>query len=194
MTTTTTTFTVTSQPGPLPPHPRPPLPHRRPLLPHHRYHPSHHRPPQPTGRDLADEFLSLHNTARRDANLPPLVWDTKLEQYAKQYAVQRGNTDCAELIHSHGPYGENIFWGGGPEWRPKDAVEQWMHEEKFYDPDANDCKDGQMCGHYTQIVWRDSCRLGCALQRCKNNDTFVVCSYDPPGNYVGEKPFLHYDN
>ncbi|CAH1441532.1 unnamed protein product [Lactuca virosa] len=47
----------------------------------------------------------------------------------------------------------------------------------------------KMCGHYTQVVWRNSVRLGCARVQCNNDAWFVTCNYDPPGNYVGEKPY-----
>lgn len=138
------------------------------------------------------EFLNLHNLARTHAHLPPYVWDLKLEQYARDYAAKR-SADCS-LTHSDGPYGENLFWGGGGEWTPKDAVKLWIKEHKYYDVKKNTCKPGKVCGHYTQIVWRDSTRLGCAFGQCKNGDTFGICSYDPPGNYIGELPFFHHEH
>lgn len=144
--------------------------------------------------NLAREFLKLHNTARGHAKLPPFYWDVKLEEYARQYASERANGDCADMVHSMGPYGENLFWGKGSSWKPRDAVKKWIKEHKFYDQESNACKHGRTCGHYTQVVWRDSTRLGCAVARCKNDDTFTVCSYDPPGNYLGERPYIHYDH
>lgn len=145
------------------------------------------------GNELAKEFLDLHNFARRHARLPPLVWDPKLEDYAKQYALKRKESgECSTLVHSMGPYGENLFWGRGSAWKPKDAVKKWVKEHRFYDADTNECRPGKMCGHYTQVVWRDTVGVGCAVEICPNNDTLTVCSYDPPGNYLGEKPSLHY--
>lgn len=41
------------------------------------------------------------------------------------------------------------------------------------------------CGHYTQVVWANTKRVGCAAAECRNGGTFVVCSYDPPGNMDG---------
>lgn len=152
--------------------------------------------PQPPNMDeIAKEFLDLHNFARRHARLPPFVWDVKLEEYARDYANQRANSgDCRTLVHSMGPYGENLFWGRGSNWKPKDAVKKWIKEHRFYDQDANTCRIGKVCGHYTQVVWRDTIRLGCAVAICPNDDTLTVCSYDPPGNYLGEKPSIHYDH
>jgi pathogenesis-related protein 1 len=39
------------------------------------------------------------------------------------------------------------------------------------------------------VVWRDSVRIGAAKVRCKNGGTFIVVNFDPPGNYVGQKPY-----
>lgn len=48
---------------------------------------------------------------------------------------------------------------------------------------------GDECLHYTQVVWRDSVYLGCAKVNCYNGGSFVICSYDPPGNYEGDRPY-----
>ncbi|RVW39746.1 Pathogenesis-related protein 1B [Vitis vinifera] len=69
------------------------------------------------------------------------------------------------------------------------VVESWAKEHKYYNKDTNQCTQGQMCGHYTQIVWRDSVRLGCARVNCLNGGMYAICSYDPPGNYINENPF-----
>ncbi|KAJ6759314.1 hypothetical protein OIU74_025899 [Salix koriyanagi] len=46
------------------------------------------------------------------------------------------------------------------------------------------------CGHYTQIVWRETKRIGCARVDCfGGRGVFMTCNYDPPGNYIGEKPY-----
>jgi pathogenesis-related protein 1 len=61
---------------------------------------------------------------------------------------------------------------------------------------SNGCSG--VCGHYTQIVWRSSQRLGCGVAVCTTGSpwgspspswTYVVCNYDPPGNYVGQRPY-----
>lgn len=61
---------------------------------------------------------------------------------------------CRSLRHSHGPYGENLFWGSGSDWTGQDAVTMWADEVKYYDYWENSCTSGQMCGHYTQVVAR----------------------------------------
>lgn len=56
------------------------------------------------------EFLTAHNLVRLHLREPPLKWDRRLTRYARRFASQR-IVDC-KMVHSFGPYGENIFWGG----------------------------------------------------------------------------------
>ncbi|XP_031500686.1 pathogenesis-related protein PR-1-like [Nymphaea colorata] len=142
----------------------------------------------PSYNDLASQFLIPQNQVRASVGEPPLVWDPTLAQYAAWYASQREG-DCA-LQHSGGPYGENIFWGAGTGWNPADAVNNWASEAPDYDYNSNSCVDGRMCGHYTQIVWSSTTRVGCAKVVCDGEvGVFMTCNYDPPGNYVGERPY-----
>ncbi|XVF55372.1 hypothetical protein PTKIN_Ptkin06aG0031800 [Pterospermum kingtungense] len=138
--------------------------------------------------NFAADFVSAHNMVRLAQGHEPLKWNYTLAYYAKQWAKKRVN-DC-KLIHSYGPYGENLFWGGKPDWTPHAVVKSWVEEKAFYDPNSNKCKDGEMCGHYTQVIWKNTASVGCARVRCNNNKgLYVICNYDPPGNYINEHPF-----
>ncbi|KAK1402041.1 pathogenesis-related protein 1-like [Heracleum sosnowskyi] len=126
------------------------------------------------------DFLDPHNAARGEVGVGPLEWDDTLANYASNYANQHSG-DCV-LQHSGGPYGENLYGGPGA----KDAVSAWVEEKQYYDHNSNTCAPGETCGHYTQVVWRKSVRLGCASIQCANDrGFFTTCNYDPPGNYVG---------
>jgi hypothetical protein len=42
--------------------------------------------------------------------------------------------------------------------------------------------------HYTQMIWRDTTALGCGEAIC-DKTLIVACNYDPPGNYIGRRPY-----
>jgi pathogenesis-related protein 1 len=68
-------------------------------------------------------------------------------------------------------------------------VSAWASEAAYYSYDTNTCTG--VCGHYTQIVWRSTARVGCAKQDCPSLAfrSTIVCNYAPGGNYVGQKPY-----
>lgn len=144
-------------------------------------------PPEMNGMTAA------HNAARASVSppatpaIPPLAWDGTIGAYAQAYA------DNCVWQHSGGPYGENIYATSGSV-APGDVVASWMSEEPDYDYAANSCS--AICGHYTQVVWRDTARLGCGVTNCASGAPwnggpfqFWVCDYDPPGNFNGQRPY-----
>jgi hypothetical protein len=48
--------------------------------------------------------------------------------------------------------------------------------------------DWHVVGHYTQMIWRGTTRIGCALASSRRWDV-LVCRYGPPGNFIGEMPY-----
>lgn len=94
-------------------------------------------------------------------------------------------------MHSDGPYGENLFWGSDIGFTVADAMEAWVEEREWYDYGRNLCLDGEECGHYTQAVeWAETVRIGCGSVVCRGaRGVFMVCSYWPAGNVIGERPY-----
>ena len=132
------------------------------------------------------DYLQAHNAARAAVGVGPMTWSPTLAAYAANYAGRL--TDCS-LVHSDGPYGENLFGGTG-DWTAREAVEDWVSERRYYDYPTKTCATGQDCGHYTQVVWRNSVQLGCARLRCTSeNAILIICSYSPRGNIIGEWPY-----
>ncbi|KAI7734179.1 hypothetical protein M8C21_031907 [Ambrosia artemisiifolia] len=133
------------------------------------------------------DYLNAHNAARSQVGVGNMVWNATVAGYAQRYANQRIG-DC-RLIHSSGPYGENLAWGTGA-FTGVSAVNLWVNERTSYNHGTNTCARGSVCGHYTQVVWRSSNQLGCARVQCANNGGwFVICSYYPRGNYIGQSPY-----
>ncbi len=155
-----------------------------------------------TGTSASDEEFSTvkgitseHNRVRalEGVNLPNLVWNSTVAAYSKSKVEYLANNGC-KLDHYAGPknpgYGENLFWGSGSSWTPAYATKSWYDEKVYYTYSTNTCATGKVCGHYTQVVWKNSTKLGCAMALCLNNGGMIYgCNYDPPGNYTGQKPY-----
>jgi uncharacterized protein YkwD len=134
------------------------------------------------------EIVDEHNVfrAKEHASLPPLVWNATLAKFSQQYAeTLKGN---CQQIHSSSPYGENLMEGTpGLTW--KITVDGWSEEKKNYHYDTDACDSGKMCGHYKAVVWKTTTSVGCGRIKCNSGDTIIMCSYWPPGNYDGVKPY-----
>ncbi|KAL6749588.1 CAP domain-containing protein [Haematococcus lacustris] len=175
-----------SPPPPLLPSPPPPKPARLPP-------PPRSPPPQPTSQlggptpsvDVT-AVLSRINELRARHGVPPLTWSTTLERYAQNWA------DNCYFEHSYGPYGETLGLGSITM-----VIEQWYDEICMY----NYARPGWMpaTGHFTQLIWARTRRIGCAVGYCPTGSTdargfhwngpVVACSWDPAGNGSGGAGF-----
>nr|QYF06691.1 pathogenesis-related protein 1d [Allium sativum] len=134
------------------------------------------------------DYVNAHNSVRGQVGVGPVSWDQNLAAYAQNYANQQRGGDC-HLVHSGGPYGENLFGGSGAAFTGLDAVNLWASEKQYYHYDSNTCDPGRVCGHYTQLVWANSVSIGCGRVTCNNGGIFIICSYNPRGNYIGQRPY-----
>ncbi len=146
------------------------------------------------------DMLDAHNAARRSvtpAATPPLedlTWDAKATRTARAYAAKCQFSHNAQ----RGSLGENLAAATPGALTTQGVVDSWMSEAADYDHASNTCASGKICGHYTQVVWRNTRALGCAVQECTQHSPFGdrfptwtlwVCNYAPPGNYVGQRPY-----
>ncbi|KAM9350278.1 uncharacterized protein ABDE67_007577 [Symphorus nematophorus] len=145
-------------------------------------------------------LVELHNHYRGQVSpsasaMLPLKWDPNLKVIAEGYA--------AKCIWNHNPdledTGENLFAGTGP-LDLREALEKWFLEHLHYDFQNNSCDEDKMCGHYTQMVWADTHRVGCAFHLCNTMEgldweraSFLVCNYYPAGNFEDERPYVEGD-
>ncbi|KAM8829623.1 uncharacterized protein ACB058_018165 [Synchiropus picturatus] len=142
-------------------------------------------------------LVELHNHYRGVVSpsasaMMPLKWDANLKLIAENYA--------AKCIWSHNPEledtGENLFAGTG-QLDLREAMEKWFLERLNYNYSNNSCEEDMLCGHYTQMVWADTHRVGCAFHLCNMMEglgwekvSFLVCNYYPAGNYEEERPYV----
>ncbi len=158
-------------------------------------------PGSPPPTQEAQAWLDAHNAVRHSpqppppAPLPDLTWSADAASVAQAWAA-----GCTYQHNANrGQRGENIAASAPPgHWQLADAVAAWASEAADYDYASNTCASGKVCGHYTQLVWASTLRVGCAHQLCTVNSPFGsqagswdfwVCDYEPPGNYVGQKPY-----
>jgi len=70
-----------------------------------------------------------------------------------------------------------------------DVVVEWARQALDYDYKTNTCAVNKDCENFKQVVWKDSQVLGCAAASCADMQQIWVCNYDPPGNFIGQKPY-----
>ncbi|KAB2602619.1 pathogenesis-related leaf protein 4-like [Pyrus ussuriensis x Pyrus communis] len=119
-------------------------------------------------QDSPDDYVKAHNAARAEVGVA---------------------TGGCELKHSGIGLGQNIAVSPDGNLSAAMAVEGWVREKVDYDYSTNACAPGKQCGHYTQVVWRDSGLVRCGKAECADGSSYVVCHYDPAGNSAGEKPY-----
>uniref|UniRef100_A0A0N4ZV26 SCP domain-containing protein n=1 Tax=Parastrongyloides trichosuri TaxID=131310 RepID=A0A0N4ZV26_PARTI len=109
----------------------------------------------------------------------PLQIDPEIEIYAQNYSEYLAANRKNKVVHSHGPYGENIL-RSGTNIAEKLGSYYWYNEVKklnFSKPEYN----GGV-GHFTQLVWKDTKKIGCGVSQ-SGGDVFTVCNYSPRGNF-----------
>ncbi len=143
-------------------------------------------------------ITAAHNALRARVGVEPLVWDDRLAATAQAWVDRCVDRSAPKGVIDHNPdrdagqpseVGENIFAGTAPV-SAQQAVDGWAAEAADYDYDRNRCARGRTCGHYTQVVWSASRRVGCATHYCPKL-TFghvLVCDYGPGGN-DGGRPY-----
>ena len=131
-----------------------------------------------------EELLFEQNQLRSKTGLPPLVWSNELAEAAQQWADKLLVEGL--FMHSDMAYGENLYKITGCATTAAHVVTVWTTELQNYNYRENTCS-GE-CGHYTQIVWRETRKVGCGVARSSNQEIWA-CEYDPPGNVIGEWPY-----
>ena len=140
---------------------------------------------------MIKEMLKLHNFHRARHCSPPLVISNRLNGTAQSYAEYLAATSTFE--HSHMDLdgeglGENLYMAwisyGPVKVDAKAAMKSWYDEISMHD--FNKPKFSTETGHFTQLVWKGSKKLGVGVALSPNGrEVYIVTHYFPAGNIVG---------
>lgn len=139
--------------------------------------------------------LAAHNLERARLGIAPLAWDNRLVASAQRWAdhlAASGQFEHAPTENRWAPQGENLWAGTRGYFSPEAMVDAWVREKRHFQQGSfpNNSRTGNVedVGHYTQLVWRETGRVGCARAASASED-ILVCRYLHAGNYIGERPF-----
>uniref|UniRef100_A0A0N5A2Y0 RING-type domain-containing protein n=1 Tax=Parastrongyloides trichosuri TaxID=131310 RepID=A0A0N5A2Y0_PARTI len=132
--------------------------------------------------EMKKKFLQQTNEYRKMHDVVEVVVDPEIVAKSQAYAEYL----AANNIFKHDPdnknYGENLGMGfGGLE---HNVVKMWYDEIIHYDFENPTFSPGT--GHFTQLVWKKSNKVGFGIAKAKNGYVYVVCKYYPKGNWMGE--------
>ena len=135
---------------------------------------------------------------------PPMVIDAAVSEVAQKIADRKvwGHSDRSD----RNGYGENLAWNTEEtiERAIEKGLQQFYEEIEYYNwkNPSFDGLDDQAVGHFTQMVWTTSLKLGVGYTKFAMNGWdgwLMVFHYDPTGNWSGKfgeavKPLKSIDN
>lgn len=92
--------------------------------------------------------------------------------------------------HREYQMGQNVFSGTGS-WSPVAAVDLWYNELKqnpnmaYREVPNSNAFNSFPCGHFTQVVWRGTEKVGMARATGRDGKVYIVANYYPSGNMMG---------
>lgn len=135
-------------------------------------------------------ILAAHNAERARAGLPPLVWDSALGMGAAAYAQRLAFTGRFEHSNRQARRGtgENLWKGSHGAFSVEAMIGGWASEKRWFRPGTfpNISRTGSWedVGHYSQMIWPATRRVGCAIASTPRVD-YLVCRYGTAGNIDG---------
>jgi hypothetical protein len=143
------------------------------------------------GSAFGQEMLTSQNANRRLHCALPFTWSNTLVAAAQTWANKCTHDPNNPANFAHDPnarangQGENLAWGTG-NFTAQSAVNLWYGEGSQYNYSAPGFSSAT--GHFTQMVWKGSTQLGCAMANC-SGETLWVCRYSPAGNITNPGQF-----
>ncbi|XP_011706261.1 PREDICTED: venom allergen 3-like, partial [Wasmannia auropunctata] len=123
------------------------------------------------------------------------IWDNELEDIAQRWAIQCNfsHDKCRDVDRFI--VGQNIAKGYSSDEDTSfidSMIQMWYDEVADFDKNKVEKYEfDSNTGHYTQMVWAETTKVGCGLITYKESNDWIsiylVCNYGPSGNWIGEK-------
>ncbi|GFT63610.1 peptidase inhibitor 16 [Nephila pilipes] len=131
-------------------------------------------------RDLKTDGRTIASSDAEE-NIQNEEWDKKLEYLAQLWADgciwEHGKPK--NTSYKPGLYGQNLYRGSDPTGFR--AVYLWYIEYHDYNMRTKYCIPDRKCGHYVQLAWATSNKVGCAIRECGGRYRYyIVCHYFHP--------------
>merc|ERR1712087_980973 len=171
----------------------------------------------PFSPDLKQIFVSGHNTRRtllanggvsgypQAANMANVEWDDTAASFAATHANKCIYQHSSNSERNFGgvQHGENLYATASsvainPDTAMNSSMTNWWDEHSDWNHGGdmtftgNKCTPGKQCGHFTQMAWATTVKIGCAVNMdCTpsqmgwtdftGNAAYIVCIYAPAG-------------
>ncbi|XP_048767633.2 cysteine-rich venom protein Mr30-like [Ostrea edulis] len=141
------------------------------------------------------EILDTHNLLRSQVNPPAknmmkMSWDNDVALVAQKWAENcdlKHDGKYQRRIPGRFSAGQNLLWSEFRiTWNVTIYALYVSEVSKFTYGGPNP----PGVGHYTQIVWADSIKVGCGYAHCQTKGLhYYVCNYSPGGNSYNMQPY-----
>ena len=134
----------------------------------------------------------MHNRERAQVGARPFRWDPALADAAAAYGPELARH--GRLVHAppevRRGQGENLWMGTRGRYALEAMFDSWASEKRMFRPGVfphvSTSADWRDIGHYTQLIWAGTVRVGCAVHSTAEWD-YLICRYAPAGNVIGER-------
>ncbi|NWW97359.1 GRPL2 protein, partial [Caloenas nicobarica] len=149
--------------------------------------------PKITDKKFIEQCVSTHNKLRSGvqppaSNMRYMTWDAALARTARAWGKKctvQHNTYLDKKHQCHPNFtsvGETLWLGNRKIFHVANAIKLFYDEVKYYNFSTQKCS--KVCGHYFQVVWDISYKVGCAATLCKEvlgirDAVIFICNYSP---------------
>ena len=148
--------------------------------------------PEKDTKAFNESALDLHNQYRKEHYVDMLQLDDNMCQKAQKKLEklrnQKNENNETLIEENDNDYGENLWIGKIKEFnkdKVKEACTSWYNEINNYKFGSNKYQSGT--GHFTQMIWKETRRIGFGYLRSQNNNNiYFLALYYPPGNKLFE--------